>query len=467
MGHDHHFLQRLDRASRSEADFALSLYRDHDALQFILESARVPAEAERVALEIAPGGPYVIVQRDGHFVTCLGRGMSVGPHPVVTRGKLDALLASVADLRARRMMAARVERPGEGTQELIARVVKRSDSLSREEFIGISGWQALLAPDWYDAAIDDLRSALRWATEPRPRRGRRSVTREAAYARWQLVWAVGHQWLLATMGSRDYMADHLTTLERQGTTFSACVAALGSTRLSMRAWWGAARIGKPLVAVAKQRLAAARDLLELVDAAMTLTAIGLRHAALRAETRKAVTTHRQYGIEGLTQVSAVIAGELARAFDDPEAHDRRFLDMGRELYVERSAHLPAGSPLRFACAADVPDDLARAVALGCDADMWGDMHAAGFAVFGVATIAKAKAEDFYLPREAEKALRTPWTPERTEELLGRRGRVSPRSQTRRAATTVGRNDPCACGSGKKHKRCCGGWAGQGRVAASA
>jgi hypothetical protein len=43
--------------------------------------------------------------------------------------------------------------------------------------------------------------------------------------------------------------------------------------------------------------------------------------------------------------------------------------MGRELYVERSAGLPAGSPLRLATPADVPDDLARALALGCDKDL--------------------------------------------------------------------------------------------------
>ena len=27
--------------------------------------------------------------------------------------------------------------------------------------------------------------------------------------------------------------------------------------------------------------------------------------------------------------------------------------------------------------------------------------------------------------------------------------------TKRAADTVGRNDPCPCGSGKKYKKCCG------------
>jgi len=30
------------------------------------------------------------------------------------------------------------------------------------------------------------------------------------------------------------------------------------------------------------------------------------------------------------------------------------------------------------------------------------------------------------------------------------------SKPRRNAPKVGRNDPCPCGSGKKHKKCCGG-----------
>lgn len=31
---------------------------------------------------------------------------------------------------------------------------------------------------------------------------------------------------------------------------------------------------------------------------------------------------------------------------------------------------------------------------------------------------------------------------------------APVEQFRRAAPKVGRNDPCPCGSGKKHKKCC-------------
>ena len=34
--------------------------------------------------------------------------------------------------------------------------------------------------------------------------------------------------------------------------------------------------------------------------------------------------------------------------------------------------------------------------------------------------------------------------------------VAERQQAQRISTKVGRNEPCACGSGKKSKKCCGG-----------
>ena len=43
------------------------------------------------------------------------------------------------------------------------------------------------------------------------------------------------------------------------------------------------------------------------------------------------------------------------------------------------------------------------------------------------------------------------------EYQGSQAASEPRKKqpTKRAAPKVGRNDPCPCGSGKKHKNCCG------------
>src|SRR5450755_2344634 len=111
-------------------EFALGLYRDHEALRFVLAHVNLPPAAERVALALddTREGPFVIATRDGRFVTCLGKGMR-HDHPVVPRSQLDALLAKVADKRARRELAQRELRPDEDEEDLFQRVLTRGSRL--------------------------------------------------------------------------------------------------------------------------------------------------------------------------------------------------------------------------------------------------------------------------------------------------------------------------------------------------
>ena len=92
-GHDHHFLTRLARVSAKEIDLALSLYRDAAVVKAILASPLFPKTADRVAISLdhPKRGPFVIVARNGHFVTCLGRGMSPRRRPIISRDELDAI----------------------------------------------------------------------------------------------------------------------------------------------------------------------------------------------------------------------------------------------------------------------------------------------------------------------------------------------------------------------------------------
>ncbi|NNF42414.1 MAG: hypothetical protein HKN62_05090 [Phycisphaerales bacterium] len=45
--------------------------------------------------------------------------------------------------------------------------------------------------------------------------------------------------------------------------------------------------------------------------------------------------------------------------------------------------------------------------------------------------------------------------EAAERAGADRGGAAPKRRPARAAPTVGRNEPCPCGSGKKFKQCCG------------
>lgn len=100
--HAEHFLTRIDRLDTRQAELALGLYRDVPLVQFMLQKAQLPSGAVRVALSLAEGdcGPFVIVTREGRFVTCLGKGMQ--PHadqPLVRHHTIGRLGGQVDALR--------------------------------------------------------------------------------------------------------------------------------------------------------------------------------------------------------------------------------------------------------------------------------------------------------------------------------------------------------------------------------
>ena len=74
----------------------------------------------------------------------------------------------------------------------------------------------------------------------------------------------------------------------------------------------------------------------------------------------------------------------------------------------------------------------------------------------IGAAARGPAEQFYLPREVLDLVRERWEPAHTELLLAPL-REAERVQQRPAVREKrpGPNQPCACGSGKKYKKCCG------------
>ncbi len=72
---------------------------------------RLPEEAERVAISLGDptNGPFLIVTRDGRFVTCLGEGMKVDDIPIITRGQLDTIAERHDELRSRLVLCEQPE----------------------------------------------------------------------------------------------------------------------------------------------------------------------------------------------------------------------------------------------------------------------------------------------------------------------------------------------------------------------
>ncbi|MBK9259800.1 MAG: hypothetical protein IPM54_08170 [Polyangiaceae bacterium] len=164
MEHAHHFLTRLDRLSIPHVELALSLYRDHELMKYILDSAKVPEGVERIALSLADPnrGPFLVVTRSGKFVTCLGEGMRKGALPVITREKLDGIATRVEVLRGRMEVARKVTGERGGVGKLFRRLHDAGPRLSREEFTAAAAWQPMLITDfirWMIDTADDVKKA--------------------------------------------------------------------------------------------------------------------------------------------------------------------------------------------------------------------------------------------------------------------------------------------------------------------
>jgi hypothetical protein len=152
-GHAAHFLSRVDRLDTQHTDLALGLYRDPELVRYLIEVSDVPKDAERVALALEDEreGPFVIVTRDGRFVTCLGRGMKVGATPTLSRRVLDAAAERVDNLRGLMDKAQKDGRHQLGT--LMRRVLGAGGSLSREEFDDLRRWSPVCGGLYAEALL--------------------------------------------------------------------------------------------------------------------------------------------------------------------------------------------------------------------------------------------------------------------------------------------------------------------------
>jgi hypothetical protein len=468
--HAHHFLSRLDRVSRPHVELALSIYRDDELLRFVLDHARLPERASRVAISLdhPEQGPFIVVTRSGRFVTCLGEGMDLGTTPVVARGQLDALAARLTDRRERMEARQRFFGPKGETQAILHRLLDAGDELSREEFSAVSSIAPLLrrelavmavraAGDLADTRFQILRDLRR--TE-RLHPSYRGVFRTY----WKQFWAVGHLSVLAAMDGPE-LADQLPVIaDERAAVFSLLAVEQGIAAVALRGIWAASKLGKRVLPGYKHALADAYHWVGLLDPMLGLTALGLRHARLRAEVQKALSaaTHAPANDNVATAKANLVRSVgvfCTRAFEDPEGCALHQRALGAELLVQGTRHLAEGDALRFARPEDVPEELAMAAAAQSQLEYLHEETNSVHLFAVLPWLARAAPEDLYLPAALVRAIRVPWTPERTFQLLrGHRARDAERAASRAAkAVSAGpsRSGPCPCGSGKKYKRCCG------------
>lgn len=444
-GHDAHFLQRLDRITREQTEFALGLYRDHVAVKSMLGRIKLAPTVERVALAVDDGGrgPHVVVTRGGAFVTCLGVDMSTGQLPVISRARVDGYLRCIADERRRLDMAERIGGPSVDGSAFLSRMVLRKSQLTREEWIGLSAFAPLLAADLYAMSAHSSREVVNGAC--RRTKPLRNVPLSIVDAHEKVAYTGAHALVLAGSAGRPAI-DRVLQLVGPGRTFSRHATTMSDPRFVYRGIWAAGKVGKALIPSYRESLT--DNVLSTADAVLALSTIALRHSGTASDVVRILKrAQERYETSGNDMLALVVDLALRVLASPEEALDRVLLEGARRFAATESAHRGEELPVE-----DVPDDLAATAWLSAPGDVW---QAEGFqdALHTVPLLARITGEAFYYPESCASWHAPPWT---SDDMAAHYQaiRPSPRLEPVRYDARVGRNEPCPCESGKKFKRCC-------------
>jgi hypothetical protein len=464
MGHDQHFLERLDRVHGAHMELALGLYRDHELVRAILIESKLPESVDRVALALDDGGngPHVVLARDGGFVTCLGEGMSTGGLPVITRARLDKMAMLVERVRDGLAFA---KQRGVTDIQLIRRFEIEAESISREDFVAASALVGPAVPlllgiylEWAKT-LDIMYPKLFAARWPPPKR---KVLEEGIV---RGAWAMAHSaMLLLNTASREWVRDWAQQPGLDKVSPWSLLVWQSGYPFVVRAAWLAARMGKPFFAAYKARYLEAVGGIEVREAGWGLACMGLRHAALRAEAFRtlraphiAILEGREAPRESWAEQSFKFFHEVADILDAKEETLRAEGEqLGRDLVLVRAVDIPEGSRWAFRKREDVPDDMVKAGLFsawldGNSGERWADLM-----LLGIVGASRAQAEDFYYPAAFLHAMGDDNLAENGQAMAEWRRKLHGIGNTvRHEAERPGRNDPCHCGSGKKFKKCHG------------
>jgi hypothetical protein len=470
VGHAAHFLRRLDRVSDGHVELALTLYNDLELLREVLSRTVLPEGAERVAISLDDPieGPFVVVTREGRFVTCLGAGMLVSDLPIVTRDRLDAAAARVERMRQELGRVRELRASGaEGHAGLaFRRMQQQGPRFAREDAETLIRVQPLIERDCVRQILDLhvllLEEAPRLAsTRLAPPHRLSKLHERFVLAFGDAAWGVAH--MLVLMSSfRAELARGEEELREPGSLVESIARMTfewGTFTHVTRALWFIARGGKRALAAVKL-LGGERDPALRMYRELALTAIGLASEKRRAEAQKALAARvipQGDDVDLFEKLSAIFAVQGHRILDRPTAGEDVFLTMSREVAAQVSFGYGEPTPEQIEA---IPEDVARLAFITSQNSVHNldIVNVVLVAMNALPWLVRASPAELFLPAEWTARLLTPRS---VEDVLtwfvpyaNARGLTVHRAP-RRAEAAPGRNDPCPCGSGKKHKRCCG------------
>jgi hypothetical protein len=457
MGHDSHFLSRLDRVTPEQCELALGLYRDHELVKKLLDAAKLPEGVERVAISMdhPREGPFIIVARNGHFVTCLGQGMHASNHPIVTRVELDTIATKVHTLRDQLKRAREVAPTDSELSKLMKRVGKAGHVMPQEDFEALALWAPMMWVKYLIGYLDAYQSAEKQRIDLLVNDGFNQPD-DVLESYWKSVFGMGHLAMLCTQGDPDPWKDIGGFFTKAKTTLTRPLIDQRIMSQAMRGLWMASHIGEPLIDSYEQALFAGEGKKQGYDAILGLAGISAAHEDLRPRITKIFEEGKKRWSEAENldirlRSELIVAAEQLYVMTDFSAQTIKF---GNKMVFDAGPKLGKDSEYRFESIDAVPPTLAIAAIANTTIDWW-DTVMPVFPLTLMPFTPIIEAPDLYLPRGLARHVAIEWSREHTIELLSRPGKGFVRPPPIRAAVKPGRNDPCSCGSGKKYKKCHG------------
>lgn len=464
MGHADHFLRRLDRVADHHVELSLTLYRDEALLKEVLSRADLPPGIGRLAISLEDPieGPFIIVTREGRFVTCLAKGMLIGSDvALLTRPRLDAAIAKVERMRERIGQALALRESGaEGVAGRIFRRMREEGlRFCREDAETLLEVWPLVGTEGVFRLVDVMQGLRQTRKQMSYLRFEKlnSGERDFALQYGRMAWMAAHLLVLTTQAGSDIAFEAVPDIDARFLAVQSLFE-LSSFAHSTRALWAVAQRPKQFV----PQLKAMRDdprieMRQLRELGLGVSA--LASPKLRAECTKALLRDLDDdtapGDDVLAHAEKMYLhslGGLVRTTLENEADfDTSAINVGRDVCA---GILHSRAPTEEEAAA-IPEPLARAIYANLSLP-WRD---SGDLLTKLACtlpwLARARPEELFLPRDFAQHLH----PTGVEDIAGimsayAKSRRLDRPDPVKSAAKVGRNDPCTCGSGKKFKRCC-------------
>lgn len=494
MGHDVHFLSRLERVEGRALDLALGLYRDTPLLRWTLGRLLLPPDEDVIALPLSDAfePAHALVSRTGKFITCLGPGMQVGH---AARISWSALTAATAELKDWRGLEARSGR----TARVLDRIMSAGPWLAREDFEDLLIISAV-SPVHFAECVSDLSQSARRGHQgfsPRRFQTRLPQSREFLSLTWKFSWAAAHASLVTVEATRRLEEIRPGDLEPEGLASQAALPTYQAyDGMLTRSGWALGRLGPLVLDVmeaevlkAAEAEEAGRDPTDFFFAMMGvhgLLATAVRSPDLHARVEdifhrvvpadiRARTAHMSPDEAALgalrpdhsNRMVGLAATALAHLHEAEEGHPfshQKLRDLAADFYTGRLAdpgRLQRHTPPRQPTPAPLPASLTDLIRPP-PASLHGSLYAEPMLIVErmhlIPALARQSAADHFFPSEALEALGRHFvlTPSLDTVLthLGAEHRVA-HATVQRSEPKAGRNDPCPCGSKQKYKRCCG------------